>query len=131
VIENKSVLSSIGISSKMAILNPKITVKLYFMMFVLNLRVFINFIIFLIFPVIIFTSILYITSKIFLLIALAILCILFVGFIIFLAYMATVLEIFKASIWYFAYQESKKKLALHAGDAHGHDDHHEGAADHH
>ncbi len=137
VIEGKSVLGAIGVSSKMAILNPKITVKLYFLMFVLNLRVFVNFIIFLLFPVIIFSAILYITSQIFLLIALVILWILFFWFIIFLAYMSTVLEIFKATIWYFAYEESKKKLSDHPGDdwhhwdSHHHDDTHHGDSHHH
>ncbi len=125
VIEGTTVLTAIGTSSKMAILNPKITIRLYFLMFVLNLRVFINFIIFLIFPVIIFSAVLYITSKVFLLIALIILWILFIGFILFLSYMATVLEIFKGAIWYFAYKESKKKLGDHSGwDTHWHHDEH-------
>lgn len=127
VIEGKSVLSSIADSSKMAILNPKITVKLYFLMFILNLRVFVNFIIFFLFPVIISMALISITIKIFLLIALGILGILFIGFIIFLAYMATVLEIFKTSIWYFAYQVSREKIAWWGG-SHWHDDHHD---DHH
>ena len=124
ITENAVVLPAIGMSSKLAILNPKTTVKLYFMMFILNLKVCINFLVFLFFPILVSSAILYITSQIFLYIMIALLVLFFLIFVIFLSYMASVLEIFKTSIWYFAFLEAKKKLALQSWWGH-HDDHHE------
>jgi len=107
------VLSSIMKSSKIAILNPKMTLELYIMLIFLNIRVVFNFIIFLIFPVIIASAFVYITSQFFLIIALIILIPLFIFFIIFLGYLASVLEIFKTSIWYYAYIEWEKRIGIY------------------
>lgn len=110
IIENKWVFESIGVSSKITILNPKRTIKLYFLMFLLNVRVIFNFLIFLSFPIIIVFAIWLITSKIFLLVAITILSILFLIFILALWYLTAVLEVFKTAIWYYAYVEWKKIL---------------------
>lgn len=110
VLENKTVFPAIAISSQIALLNLKTTLKLYLMMFVLNIRVIINFFLFLIFPVIFVTLIGYITSQIFITIAGIILLVIFIGFVIFLGYMSAVLEILTTSIWYNAYKEGRKKL---------------------
>ena len=110
LIENKSIITSIWTSSKITILNLPISIKLYFLMFFLNIRVIINSLIFLSFPILIIISIWLITSKIFLTIAIIILTILFIICIIILWYLTAVLEIFKTAIWYYAYIEWKNKL---------------------
>lgn len=110
IIEDKSVFEAIGVSSKITILNPKRTIKLYFLMFFLNLRVIFNFLIFLSFPIIIVFAIWLITSKVFLLVAITILSLLFIIFILALWYLTAVLEVFKTAIWYYAYVEWKKML---------------------
>lgn len=110
IVENKWVFKSIGVSSKITILNLRRTIKLYFLMFILNLRVIFNFIIFLSFPIIMVVAIWLITTKLFLVVAITILSILFIIFILALWYLTAVLEVFKTSIWYYAYIEWKKKL---------------------
>lgn len=110
VLENKWVFEAISKSSKLAILNIVTTLKLYLFMFILNVRVIINFIVFLIFPVIIVITLWLITSQIFLTIAISALAIIFLLFILFLGYLTWVLEVFKWAIWYFAYKESQKRF---------------------
>lgn len=110
VIENKKVFESIWLSSKVTILNLKHTIKLYFLMFFLNIRVIFNFIIFLSFPIIMAVSIWLITSKIYLTIAISILSLIFIFFIVILWYLTAVLDILKTSIWFYAYKEWKTKL---------------------
>jgi len=110
IIENKWVFEAIWASAKITILNLKRTVKLYFLMFFLNIRVIFNFIIFLIFPIIIVVVVWLISSKIFLILAMTILIWLFILFIFALGYLTAVLEVFKTTIWYFAYKEWKKKI---------------------
>lgn len=110
VLWNKKTFEAAGSSSKIAILNMWITIKIYFLMFLFNIRVIINFIIFLTFPMAFITIIWLITSTVFLTIALVILSLLFIFFILVLWYLTAVLDVFKASVWYFAYIEWKKRL---------------------
>lgn len=110
VLNNKNVFESIWESSKITILNLKVTIKLYFLIFFLNLRVIINFIIFLLFPIIIFVAIWLITTKFLLIIAITILWLIFIWLILALWYLTAVLEVFKTSIWYYAYEEGRKHL---------------------
>lgn len=110
VLWNKKAFEAAGSSSKIAILNMWMTLRIYFLMFIFNIRVIINFIIFLSFPLLFVTILWYITSTVFLTIALIILSIIFIFFIIALWYLTAVLEVFKASVWYFAYIEWKKRL---------------------
>ncbi len=110
VLNNKNVFQSIWESSKISILNLKRTTKLYFLIFFLNLRVIINFIIFLFFPIMIFVVIWLITTKFLLIIAVTILWIIFIWLILALWYLTAVLEVFKTSLWYYAYEEGKKYL---------------------
>jgi len=110
VLNNKNVFESIWESSKITILNLRKTTKLYFLIFFLNLRVIINFIIFLFFPIMIIVTIWLITSKFLLVIAITILTIIFIGLILALWYLTAVLDVFKTSLWYYAYQEWKKNL---------------------
>lgn len=110
VLHNVWVFESIGISSKIALLNLWLTIKIYSLMFILNMRVLFNFFIFLAFPIAIASVITYVSTQIYITISLIILSILFFGFIILLSHMASVLEIFKVSAWYLAYQEWRKKL---------------------
>ena len=110
VLKNKWVFTAVWISSRIAILNLKTTIKLYFLKFFLNIRVILNFIIFLSFPVIFILMFWFITSKIFLIIWIIILSIIFMLFILFLWYITAVLEIFTTSVWYFAYRLWKRKL---------------------
>ena len=110
IVWNKKVFTAIWNSTKIAILNLRTTIKLYFLMFFLNIRVIFNFFIFLSFPIIIIIAIWLITSKIFLFLAVTILSVLFIFFILFLWYLTAVLEIFKTSLWYFARENWLKKL---------------------
>ncbi|MDD3645819.1 MAG: hypothetical protein PHH06_00260 [Candidatus Gracilibacteria bacterium] len=110
VLENKGVFESVSKSTKLSILNLIITFKLYLFMFILNIRVIINFIVFLIFPVIIVISLGVITSQVFLTIAISILAIIFLLFVLFLGYLTGVLEVFKGAIWYYAYKESLRRF---------------------
>lgn len=110
VLENKWIFQSIWLSAKMVILNIRIFLKLYFLLFMLNIRIVFNFIIFLSFPIIIVLAIWFITSKFFLILAVIILSILFLFFILLIWYVTAVLEVFTTSIWYFWYIEWKKSL---------------------
>ena len=110
ILDNQPVFKAIWISSKITILNLRRTVKLYFLMLILNIRVIFNFIIFLSFPIIMVITIWLITTKIFLFVAITILVILFIIFILALWYLTAVLEVFKTSVWYFAYDKWKEKL---------------------
>lgn len=109
VLENEKIFSAIWKSSKLAILNFRTTFKLYLLMFILNIRVILNFLIFLFFPILISIAIIFL-SQIFLLVALVILGVLFLWAIYILWYLTAVLDVFKASIWYFAYNVWKEKL---------------------
>ena len=109
ILNKKKALESITSSIKISILNIWLTSKLYIFMFLLNIRVIINFLVFLIFPIIIISAIIYITSKIFLIITLAIFSIIFLFLILFLWYLSWVLDVFKTAIWYYAYKEAKEK----------------------
>ena len=110
IIDNKSVFEAIWISSKITILNLKRTIRLYFLMLFLNLRVIFNFIIFLSFPIVMVIAIWLITTKIFLFVAITILSILFIAFIWALWYLTAVLDVITSAIWYYAYIEWKTKL---------------------
>jgi len=110
VLEKKWVFESIWISSKITLFNLTRTIKLYFLMLFLNMRVIFNFIVFLSFPLIIVIAIWLISSKIFLIMAIFILSILFILFIAALWYLTAVLEVFTTAIWYYAYKEGKARL---------------------
>lgn len=112
VLENKWVFEAIGVSSQISLVNLKTTIRLYLMMFFVNVRVILNFILFLIFPLIFIAAITYITSTIFLIIAIAIIAVVFIGLVLTLGYMTTVLEVFKTSAWYFAYRQGREKLDI-------------------
>lgn len=110
VLGNKGAFEAVWSSSKIALLNIKTTLKLYVLMFIMNLRVILNFVVFLVFPLLwIFIAGL-ITSQIFSIIAFTILGILFVFFVIALGYLSAVLDVFRTMIWYRAYLEWKKNL---------------------
>ncbi len=108
IAENRWIFDSIGNSIKLSILNPKKTTKLFFMMFLLNFRIIINFIVFLFFPIFIAVAISLITSQFLLILAITIISIIFVSLILILWYLTAVLEIFKTALWYYAYLDSKK-----------------------
>lgn len=111
VLENKWVFEAIWSSSQLALLNIKTTIKLYILMFIMNIKVIINFAVFLIFPLIFGFIIWFISSKIFIAISFVILWLMFFLLILLLWYMASVLEVFTTSIWYNAYREWKHKLS--------------------
>ncbi len=110
VLENKEIFAAIAKSTRLSIATFSTTLKLYFLMFILNTRVIFNFIIFLAFPVTIITLISIITSKIFLTITIIILSIFFILLILLLGYLTWVLEVFKTAIWFFAYKNAMIKL---------------------
>ena len=106
----KKVFESAGSSAKIAVLNLKTTIKLYFMIFLLNFRVIFNFIILLIFPFLMALAVGYFTTKIFATISIIILVILFVWLLLFVSYLSAVLEIFTTSLWYHAWKYWIKKV---------------------
>lgn len=110
VLENKTVFQAIGSSSQIALLNLKTTIKLYILMFIMNIKVIINFIVFLIFPILSAFIIGFVSSQAFLAITSFILWTIFIFLILVLWYMAAVLEVFTTSIWYNAYKQGKQKL---------------------
>ncbi len=110
VLRNKWVFSAIWTSSNIAILNLKTTLKIYFLKFLLNIRVVINFLVFLSFPVLFVLMFGFVTSWVFLVMWLTILTILFLFLLLFIGYITSVLEIFTTSVWYFAYRIGEMKL---------------------
>ncbi|MCH2188464.1 hypothetical protein MK079_01385 [Candidatus Gracilibacteria bacterium] len=110
ILTKKDLFPSCSSSAKIALFNFGTTMKLYFLMFLLNVRVMLNFLIFLSFPIAIITVAGIIASQFFQVIAIVILAILFIVCIFFLGYMAAVLDSFKAAIWYFAYKTGKANM---------------------
>jgi len=110
ILENWKIFQSISKSIKITLINIKNTFKLYFLMFILNVRVIFNFVIFLIFPILIVIVIWFVTTQILKALALIIIIILFIWFILFLWYLAWVLEGLKAAIWYYAYKKWNQRL---------------------
>lgn len=111
VLNGKWALEAINESIRIAILNIAMTSKLYFYMFLVNIRILINFLVFLIFPFFIASAITYITTKIFLIITVISLSIIFIILILILWYLWWVLDILKTSIRYFAYIEWKANIS--------------------
>jgi len=111
ILENKRIFYAIWKSAQLVLMNLRNTFKLYFLMFILNIRVVFNFIVFLIFPILIVFVIWFITTQFIKTIALIILGWIFIIFILFLWYLAWVLEALKTSIWYFAYKKWNEKLS--------------------
>ena len=112
ILQNKNAFQALGNSSKIAIINLFTTIKLYLLMFLFNIRVIINFFVFLTFPVLMVLALTFITSKLFLFLAMTIVWILFFVLLIIVWYLSAVIDVFKASIWYFAYMQWIKKLKI-------------------
>lgn len=110
ILENKSTFESIGISTKISLIHMKTTLKLYFMMFLLNIRVILNFVLFILFPLLALSITSYVGSILFTTILLVILWWVFLFFILALWYLAWVLEIFTKAMWYKSYKLGKEKL---------------------
>ncbi len=110
VLENKWVFEAIGVSSQIALLNIKTTLRLYVLMFIMNIKVVVNFVIFLIFPIISAFIVGFVSSQTFLAITFLVLWGIFIFLLIILWYLAWVLEVFTTAIWYNAYIEWKEKL---------------------
>lgn len=110
VLQNKTVFQAIGTSSQIALLNIKTTLRLYVLMFVMNIKVIINFIVFLIFPILTAFILGFISSQTYAMIAIVMLGGVFVFLLLVLGYLAAVLEVFTTAIWYYAYHEGRKKL---------------------
>lgn len=110
VLQNKTVFEAIGTSARISLLSLKTTLRLYLLMFVVNVKVIINFIIFLIFPLMIVGAVGYITSTLFLAIVVGFIGIVFIVLVLILGYMTAVLEVFTSAAWYFAYKQGREKL---------------------
>jgi hypothetical protein len=87
VLNDKKALESISESVRIAILNLPTTIRLYFFLFFVNIRVIINFIVFLLFPILIALSVTYISSQVFLIITLVLVGCTFVFLIVVLGYL--------------------------------------------
>lgn len=110
VLKNKWVFESIAISTQISILNLKNTLKLYILMFIINIRVLFNFLIFLFFPILLVISVSYFTTKIFLAFAIIMILIMFIFFVLLIWYVTAVLEVFKVAVWYFAYVNWRERI---------------------
>lgn len=110
VLNNKKALDSVAWSIKISLYNLWTTIRLYFFLFIVNIRIILNFFVFLFFPIIIVAALTYITSKIFLAITITILTIVFIIFILLLWYLWGVFEVFKTSVWYYAYIYWKERV---------------------
>ncbi len=110
VLEKKWVIAAITKSREITIVNFITTIKLYFFMFALNIRVLINFVIVLFFPILISVSLTSISSIYLKYLSIFFIVIIFSWVILILSYLSWVLEIFKNTIWYNAYIEGKKKV---------------------
>lgn len=110
ILNNKKALESVASSMKITLFNLWTTVRIYFFLFVVNVRIIINFFVFLLFPVIIISAVTYITSKVFLAITITILSLIFLFLILVLWYLWWVFEVFKTSVRYYAYLEWKKRV---------------------
>ncbi len=110
VLKNKGVFQSIAISTQISILNLKNTLKLYILMFIINIRVLFNFLIFLFFPILIVIAVSYFTTKIFLAFAIIMILIMFIFFVLLIWYVTAVLEVFKIAVWYFAYVNWRERI---------------------
>lgn len=111
VLNNKTSLEAISRSVKISTLSLGMTIKIYFFLFLINMRIIFNFIVFLFFPILIAMAIIYISSKIFLFLTISILVVLFLLMILFLWYLWWVFEIFKLSVWYYAYVIWSRRLS--------------------
>ncbi len=116
ILNNERVFKSAWISKQISIINLKTTIKLYLLMFFINIRVLINFLVFLFFPLLFVLAITYLTSKFFLTIAIIIITIIFIFFILFLSYLTAVFDVFKVSIWYYAYKIGRENIKLELDD---------------
>jgi len=110
VLNGKRPVAAIGSSIRIAILHLSTTIKLYFFLFFVNIRVIINFVAFLIFPILIASILTFIISKTILIIMVVFVSILFFFFTVFLWYLWGVFEIFKTCVRYYAYLEGKQKV---------------------
>jgi len=110
VLGGKRPVAAIGSSIRISILHLSTTIKLYFFLFFVNIRVIINFVAFLIFPILIASILTFIISKTLLMIMIVFVSIVFLCFTIFLGYLGGVFEIFKTCVRYYAYLEGKEKV---------------------
>ncbi len=110
ILWNKKVFASIWSSAKITILNLKTTIKLYLLIFILNLRVIFNFFILLLFPFLIAFAIWAIGTNMFLWWTIIVLSIIFIWVIAFISYLSAVLEIFTTSLRFHAWKHGRKKL---------------------
>lgn len=110
ILNKKLMFNAIWESSKLVILNLKKTIRLYFLIFIFNLRVIFNVLIFLLFPILIVWTIWYIWSKFIMIITTSILIGIFIILILLIAYLTSTLDVFKTSLWYYAYIDARKKI---------------------
>lgn len=110
IIEGLPLFKAFGLSSKMVLLNLRTAFKLYLLMFFLNIRVILNFIIFLGIPIAIVAAITYIASNVLFYVAIWAISIVWILLFLVISYISTTLDVFKLSIWYYAYKDSQDNL---------------------
>lgn len=112
ILEWEKIFKAITNSIKLSTVNIVVTLKLYLLMFVLNLRVILNLFLFLLIPVWIIWAVTYISSQFFIAIAITIVWIVWILIYLLLMYISTILEVFKAAVWYFAYKDCKANMKI-------------------
>jgi len=108
IIEWQSPFKAISSSVRLSFLNFTETVKLFFSIMLLYLRIIFTALFTLLFPLILSVIFTYFTSKIFLAIAVIFLIIIFISFLIFITHINSVVSIFVNSIWYFSFKKFNK-----------------------
>ena len=110
VFNGVSFTESIALSTRLALSNFRLTMRLYITVFFVYLRSIFVAALFIVFPVVISAIFTWFTSTVIIAISVTIIAILFLVALIFLSHLNSVLDIFVSALWYHAFQEVKKDL---------------------
>jgi len=110
VFNGVSFTESIALSTRLALANFRLTLRLYVTVFFVYIRTIFVAALFIVFPVIISAIFAWFSSTIVITIMIVLTTIIFLVAVIFLSHLNSVLEIFVSSLWYHAFNEVKKDL---------------------
>jgi hypothetical protein len=110
VFNGVSFTESIALSTRLALSNFRLTLRLYVTVFFVYIRTIFIAALFIVFPVILSGIFAWFSSTIVITIAVIATLIIFLVALVFLSHLNSVLDIFVSSLWYHAFQEVKKDL---------------------
>lgn len=110
VFNGVSFTESIALSTRLALSNFRLTIRLYMTVFFVYIRTIFIAALFIVFPVILSAIFAYFANQIIIMIMVIITLIIFLVALVFLTHLNSVLTIFVSSLWYHAFQEVKKDL---------------------